>query len=245
MEKGFLMKKTLLITGGSKGLGLVIVKEFLKKDFNIIILDRNELDVTLTIQESQHIKFHKIDLSDVNQMKAFTQSLEQNKTVIDVLALNAAPRVFKDFDSFTHQEINDLSNASFVSSLMLLNTILGRMKIKNSGKIIIISSKSGLKGYSTGALYCAFKSAWITFHESISRELKHVKGLSILTICPDSFSNNDGSKRIGHAKIINKITRKISSFLNDNNSELYFPSRHKTKISYILLFIKKLKLTIK
>jgi short-subunit dehydrogenase len=119
------------------------------------------------------------------------------------------------------------------------------MKIKNSGKIIIISSKSGLKGYSTGALYCAFKSAWITFHESISRELKHVKGLSILTICPDSFSNHDGSKRRGYTRIINKIMNKITSSLNDNNSELYFPSRLKTKISYILLFIKKLKITIK
>ena len=234
------MRKTLLITGGSRGLGLLIVREFLKKDFKIIILDRNELDNSLDIKESQNIKFHKIDLSNLDEMTAFIQLLEQNNIVIDVLVLNATPRVFKYFDAFTHKEINELSNASFISSLILLNTILDRMKNKKSGKIITISSKSGLKGYSTGSLYCAFKSAWISFHESISRELKNVEGLSILTICPDSFSKNDGSKISGNSRIMNKIMNKIFSSLNNNNSEIYFPSRLKTKISYFFLFIKKL-----
>ena len=238
------MRKTLLITGGSRGLGLAIVKEFVKKGFNIIILDRNRLEENLHIQESQRISFYQVDLCDVNEIKVFIQSLEQNNTIIDVLALNAAPRVFKNFDSFSHQEISDISNASFISSLILLNTVLGRMKIQSFGKIIIISSKSGFMGYSTGSLYCAFKSAWIALHESIAKELNSVKGLSILTICPDSFSTNDGSKRGENVQIINKIISKIIRSLNDSDSQLYFPAKLKTKISLMLVLFNKLKLTI-
>jgi short-subunit dehydrogenase len=240
------MRKTLLITGGSNGLGLEIVKKFLKKGYNVINLDRNELlENNLNEIESRYLSFYRIDLGDVEQMKIFAQSLHQNNVMIDVLVLNAAPRVFKNFDTFTHREICDLSNASLVSSLILLNTTLAGMKTQRRGKLIVISSKSGFKGYSSGSLYCAFKSAWITLHESIARELKDTKNISILTVCPDSFSSRVSSEMDRDEKLINRIILKIVHSISDSQSQLYFPASFKAKIAFVLVVLNKLKLIIK
>jgi short-subunit dehydrogenase len=114
----------------------------------------------------------------------------------------------------------------------------------NYGRIIIISSRSAIQGYSTGSLYCSLKAAWVTLLESVERELKNCqKKITITTICPDSFSDQAGKKSQQYEHITEAIKKIVFKAISGKGSGIYFPAAFQTKIILSLqLFRKILKL---
>lgn len=232
--------KNILITGGSSGLGLEISLSYLKRGFKVFILDLKPPDVDLVKDYSNNVEFSFVDLSNYNNVISFISNNQHIISNVDHLVLNAAPRIFKELANFEMSEIINLINASFTSSTILLHQILQKMIGRTEGSIIIISSKSGLKGYSTGSIYCSMKSAWITFHESLIRELKKSSGVSINTICPDSFSTIAGDKLSGYEITLKKILKILEGIEKNNNSKLHFPVSTKTKMVLIFNYLQKI-----
>jgi len=108
----------------------------------------------------------------------------------------------------------------------------------NKGHIVIISSKSGIKGYSSGSIYCAIKAAWITIHESISRELKDT-GIKVLTIIPDSFSDSKGNKTPFFHKNIRNIRNVLSNLEKVKNSKIIYSLKPKTRFLLFLEYCRR------
>jgi len=231
--------KTVLITGGSSGLGLEISLSYLSRGYKVYILDLRPPDVGYIERYPNHIEYFLVDLSNYNNVISFISKNQDIISKVDHLILNAAPRVFKELVDFELLDIINLINASFSSSAILLQQILIRMIERNQGSIVVISSKSGLKGYSTGSIYCSMKSAWITLHESLIRELKRANGVSINTICPDSFSKIDGVKLSGYENTLKKIIKIIEGIEENNNSKLHFPVSTKTRMVLIFNYLQK------
>ncbi|EMS77665.1 SDR family oxidoreductase [Desulfotignum phosphitoxidans] len=227
--------KNALVTGVSKGLGkelCLILNSLGYKVHGISRTDQALLDKALVASLST---YHQIDLGDKTGVEQF---INQNSTIFDLLIINAAERTFKNFSDFQGNEIESLINNSFTHQLILLNHVLKTMIQKNRGHIIIISSKSGIKGYSTGSLYCAIKAAWISIHESISRELKHT-GIKLVTVIPDSFADTSGNKSSFFNKNVQNIQKIIVNLETDQKSRIVFSLTLKTRFKLFLEYCRK------
>lgn len=228
----------ILITGGASGLGKQIVLS-LQKNNSIDIIDKlskDKLDQSILDNIND---YYDIDLSDYQGINKF---IESNNVNYDVLIINAFPRIFKNFEDFTIEEIFHFGNSAFINQIILINEIYKRMLMNNFGIIIIIGSKSHIKGYSSGSLYCSLKSAYDVFHESVSRELKQKnKNVFFSIIHPDSFSNISGSN-INYF-IIQNVIKKIKDLISHPESKVIYVLNFKTRILVLVqIFQKMLKL---
>jgi short-subunit dehydrogenase len=224
--------KTVLITGGAKGLGKELSLFLIEKGYSIIILDK-VLPADLPPDfRKKLLDYFQLDLTDVNAVVEFIHhDLFKDNLLIDVFIINAFPRVFKNFKDFQSSEISDFVNAAFLSQLLIANVIVKRMIENDFGRIITISSKSNVQGYSTGSLYCSLKSAWITFHESLSRELlMSNKNVSITTICPDSFADTNGNKLRHYDFIIKSIKKRVLAALVKKKSAICYTVTFKNRL---------------
>lgn len=226
-----MMEKTALITGGAGGLGKELAFVLMDKGISVIVLDKFPQENLDDDYKSRLIKYISVDLSDLEAVKSTVEKYFINESLrIDILIINAFPRVFKNFQYFKDHEIIDFVNAAFTSQLILVNHFLNKMIENGFGRIIIISSKSAIQGYSTGSLYCSLKAAWITFHESIAKELRTCpKNICITTICPDSFSDQQGKRHTQYEHIMKAVKKIVLKAISGNGSRIYFPAAFRTK----------------
>lgn len=241
-ENSVMKARTVLITGGAGGLGKDLALFLGQKDYNIIVLDRLGPDSIEQAFRDRMFDYIQLDLADQEAVKGFIKCYIENRNIaIDVLIINAFSRVFKNFQDFTESEIVDFIHSSFLNQLLIANALLKKMLDSGHGRIITISSKSGIQGYSSGSLYCSLKSAWITFHDSLARELVASKrDVSITTICPDSFSDAAGKKLKHYDFITGKIKTMVLSALRSQDSAIYFPVTFKTRLVLSWQMVKKI-----
>ncbi len=237
------MKKLrILITGGAGGLGDKLVEVLSSFGYEVAVVDRiNPEQLNLGFKHKL-LEYIQLDLSDNSAVQDFIETqIINNINRFDGIIINASPRIFKDFSAFDKAEIIKFINTGFLNQLLIVNNLLQNMLEKGFGRIIIISSKSGLQGYSGGSLYCSMKSAWISFHESVSRELNHTgKNVTITTLCPDSFSNTSGSFYPGSDVILNSVFSSVIKALRGDKSKLIYNVTFKTKFILSLQLLKKI-----
>lgn len=227
--------KKALVTGVSRGLGRELCLILSSLGYEVHGMSRT--DLTLLDEElyGSLKAYYQVDLAEKN---AVDQFINANRDSFDLFILNASGRCFKFFSKFQDKEIKSLINSSFTHQLIIMNHVLKVMLTKNKGHIIIISSKSGIKGYSSGSIYCAIKAAWITIHEAISRELKD-SGVNLLTVIPDSFTDLKGNKASFFHKNIRNIRNVVSNLEKFKKSKIIYSLTPKTKFLLFLEYCKK------
>lgn len=151
----------VLITGGSKGIGKYIVKNFLKNGHNIVVLSRTSPDI-------QGVHWHRTDLRDTDALRVFLSKQES----YDILVLNAAiignqGKECKD-DWSDVVAINYLANA----------TLVYHVPINSGGRIIGISSVHGATGVRGASAYASTKGAFELLVRSAGLELVK-KGITV------------------------------------------------------------------
>ena len=132
------MRKTVLITGASKGIGFALANQFLNNDYAVIGTSR-----TGEIENLSHTNFTvlKLDLSEEETIINFVKILEDRKIVIDILINNAGigpdlDALKPDIDTFKKTFAVNVTGTVFFTELIYKHIRLG-------GKIINISSKMG------------------------------------------------------------------------------------------------------
>jgi short-subunit dehydrogenase len=236
------MDRTVLITGGAGGLGKELVLMLLNKNLSVVVLDRvpyEKLDIAYRNRLKKYIELDLSDLEGINN--SIQEYFIKEKIVIDIFIINAFPRIFNKFNDFKDFEIIKFVNLAFTSQLIYTNYFLNKMAEKKYGRIIIIGSKSAIQGYSSGSLYCSLKAAWVTFHESIEKELSASNNdITITTICPDSFSDLCNNKGKHYNYIVSAIGKHVLKAIYNNNSAIYYPTTFLTKMALCLQLLRKL-----
>ena len=191
------MKKTVIITGTSSGVGKQCVEKFLNKNWNVIGLSRTNIDF---YNENY---FHvQTDIKDALSIKNSFDVISKKYKSIDLLINNAAVFKMKPLVEFNEEEINDIIDTNLKGTIFCtLNTL----KIMNRGRIINISSVSGTHGIENQSVYSSTKYALNGFAESLNQELIK-KNILISTICPGGINTplwNDKNQYPGSD--VNKI----------------------------------------
>ena len=196
--------RTALITGGSGGIGLSIVKKLIKNKIKVIILDINTPSKKILL--NKYVEFIKTDLSDYKNLQLCLTELKKKNKKIEYV-INAAGVLWFDKDvSLEKIEINTWNKVFSInlnSIVIVLQSILPQMKKNKFGSIVHISSIDALSGDNKPQdAYGSSKAALLRLSKSISIQFasKNIRSNSILpgpieTPMQERWKKNPESKK--------------------------------------------------
>ncbi len=163
------MNKNVLITGGTRGIGEAISREFAKKGYNLIINYVNSKDKAEKLKTELEKEYNinvltvQADLADEKAIKNMVDITIGKFAKIDVLVNNAGVVIDKEFEDRTIEDWKQTLNINLIAPF-ILTKLIGKEMVKNkSGAIINISSTNGINTYyPTSVDYDASKSGLIS-----------------------------------------------------------------------------------
>ena len=167
--------KTVLILGGSKGIGLGLVSEFTKSGANVYYLSRTENPEKIGI----HIK---VDLLDTDSLLSVLQKIEGMN--INILGNCSAINFAKKHEEIDIDEWDKVFKVNMSAIFMVCNSALKSMKLNNYGKIVNVSSIAGKhRSIVSGIHYVSSKAALIGYTRQLSYEVSKYN-INVNVVCP-------------------------------------------------------------
>ena len=168
--------KTIIVTGGSRGIGASIVKELANKDYNIVLNYNNsekqaKQNQKELLEKNIKIEIFKADVSKRENVKDLVKfALEKFKT-IDVLINNAGIDQVKMFMDITDEDWNKMIQTNLNSVFYCTQEVLPTMIHNKNGNIINISSIWGITGASCEVHYSVAKAGIDGMTKALAKEL--------------------------------------------------------------------------
>lgn len=163
------MNKNVLVTGGTRGIGEAISREFAKKGYDIIInyvkSDEKAKKLKEELEATYNIKVLpiKADLSNEIEINNMVDVAIKEFGKIDVLVNNAGIVIDKEFEDRTVEDWRQTLDINLIAPFVLTKLVGKEMLKQKSGAIINISSTNGLNTYyPTSVDYDASKSGLIS-----------------------------------------------------------------------------------
>lgn len=192
------MKKVILVTGTSSGLGLSVSIKLAEQGQTVYASMRN-LDKANQLKQAminKNLKIHLIQM-DVESTESVTQAvstiLNQNGR-IDCLINNAGMGFVETTEQTSEEKINQVMNINFMGVVRTIKAVMPAMRQAKSGQIINITSVGGLIGQPFNEIYCASKFAVEGLTESMASYIQPFFNIKFTAIEPggivSEFSNN-------------------------------------------------------
>jgi len=135
------LNKTVLITGGNRGIGLEVTKQFLSLNYNIIIIARDFTDFEL--QDNPKIQLIEFDLSKVDLIADLIGSLSD----IDVLINNAGVMYGVPYNEYPNDKKDVMIKLNLEAPVKLIEEVSKKMLQKGSGRVVNNASIAGQIGH--------------------------------------------------------------------------------------------------
>ncbi len=166
--------KIAYITGGAMGNGLGIVKMFLKHGATVVIADYNErvFEVEEVLKAKGYpIKGYQVDIRNKDMVKASVEDVIKQYGRIDILVNNAGVSKLKNFIEMTDEERDYHFDINIIGTWNVTKAVLPYMVENHYGKIINLSSVTGVMVADPGEVaYATTKAALIGFTKALARE---------------------------------------------------------------------------
>ncbi len=166
------MSKTVLITGGSRGIGKAMVYEFAKAGYNVLLnFNKSENIANDIARELPNVKVYGANVADQDSVIRMVEYTNQVFGGIDVLINNAGVSCTGLFQNLSLDEWNRLMAVNLTGPYNLCKAVLPQMIAKKEGKIINISSVWGITGASMEVAYSASKAGVIGLTKALAKEV--------------------------------------------------------------------------
>jgi 3-hydroxybutyrate dehydrogenase len=200
--------KTVLITGGTSGIGLGIAHCFAKAGYNLVLngLEVNGEEITSSLATQYKVKtlFAHADISDFKAVEAMcTKALEQF-TTIDVLVNNAGIQYVSPIEKFPVDKWNAIININLNAAFYTSRCLWEGMKNAGWGRIINIASAHGLVASEFKSAYVAAKHGIVGFTKVMALEGAPL-GITSNAICPGYVKTPLVEKQIADQAIAHGI----------------------------------------
>lgn len=178
--------KTAFITGSSRGIGLAIAQAFAQEGMNIILNGRKEISQELVASFSSYgVKCIAVsgDISQYEDAQEMIARAEQELGDIAVLVNNAGITNDKLLLRMTPADFEEVIKINLIGTFNMTQLIVKKMMKQRMGRIINLSSVSGLIGNVGQANYAASKAGVIGFTKTVAREVA-TRGITCNAIAP-------------------------------------------------------------
>ncbi len=163
-----LQNKRVLVTGGTKGIGLSITKEFLELGAEVLIVARSVKN--FKIDNSSKLTTLEGDVSDTEFRKKLTQKVKEDWGKLDVLVNNVGTNVRKKFIDYNEAEYRQLFEVNLFSLTEITRQFFPLLKESGNASVVNIASVAGTFDLQTGPPYGMTKAAIIQLSRHLAAE---------------------------------------------------------------------------
>lgn len=178
--------RVIVITGGSRGLGLVMARQLAAEGARLCLLarDADELERARTqLPTNAEVMVLRCDVRRRADVRAAMAQVLEKWTAVDVLINNAGVIQVGPLEHMTHEDFENAMATHFWGPLHLMYEVLPAMRRRGFGRIVNISSIGGKVAVPHLAPYCASKFALVGLSDSVRSELAQ-HGIRVTTVCP-------------------------------------------------------------
>jgi short-subunit dehydrogenase len=187
MSQYDLANKTVLITGGSRGLGLVLARQFGREGARVVICAREEKEIERARVDLRNrgveVLAVKCDIMSSSEVSEMVTEIQQRLGNIDVLVNNAGVIQVGPIEVMTREDFEQAMNTHFWGPLNTILAVLPEMRQRKEGRIVNISSIGGKISVPHLVPYCASKFALVGLSKGLRAELLK-DGIAVTTVCP-------------------------------------------------------------
>jgi short-subunit dehydrogenase len=176
----------VLIAGGSRGLGLVLARDFIREGARVVICARDSAELDRARQQLSaegEVLAIECDITDPDDVHRAVQSVYTQFDHIDVLVNNAGIISVGPIESMRIEDFDESMRTHFWGPLHTILEVLPDMQARRSGRIVNISSIGGKISVPHLVPYSASKFALVGLSQGLRAELKK-DGILVSTICP-------------------------------------------------------------
>jgi 3-oxoacyl-[acyl-carrier protein] reductase len=203
----------VLVTGGSRGIGLAIATRLVGAGYNVIAVARRESDeLAAAVHASEgRLHFRACDLAAIDAIPAFAKLVRDEFGAIYGLINNAGLGTEGLLATMHNSEIEALVQLNVLSPIILTKYVARHMMADGAGRIVNISSIIASTGYNGLSVYGATKAAATGFTRSLAREVGKV-GITVNAIAPGFIDtelthnlSDEGRKRIAGRSALRRL----------------------------------------
>ena len=170
------MNKTVIVTGGSRGIGLAIVKLLAEEGYSVVLNYNKSEEIAIKEKElltnkGYNVEIFKADVSKRQEVKRLIDFTLNKFGKIDVLINNAGIDNEKVFQDITDEDFDIVMNTNLYSVFCACQEALQTMLLNKKGCIINISSVYGTNGGACAVLYSASKAGIVGLTKALAKEL--------------------------------------------------------------------------
>ena len=201
--------KTALVTGSSRGIGSAIAKRLASDGYRVIIhcagniAKAEEVKNEIT-KNGGTAEVIKANLCNTDETKALAEAVGN----IDVLVLNASLQYRNPWQNITLEECYEQLNCNFVSSLILIQSLVNHMKEQKWGRIITIGSVQEAKPHPDMLVYSSSKAAQTNMMKSLSLQLAG-DGITVNNVAPGVIYTDRNVEALSDAEYAKKVVSTI------------------------------------
>ena len=205
--------RNVLVTGGSRGIGLAIARRLAGAGYNVIAVARREnREFAAAVREAEgRLHFRACDLAAIDAIPEFAKLLRDEFGAIYGLVNNAGLGTEGLLATMHNSEIEALVRLNVLSPIILTKYLVRHMMADGAGRVINISSIIASTGYNGLSVYGATKAAATGFTKSLAREVGKL-GITVNAIAPGfidtELTNNlseEGRKRIAGRSALRRL----------------------------------------
>lgn len=186
---------TILITGGTSGIGLAFAEEFLRLGNNVIICGRRQNHITEIAQKNPEIITYVSDVADNTNREELAKQVISNYPDVNILINNAGVQLLTHLTKPVDlSRINSEVETNFIAPIHLSSLFAQHLAAKKEAAIINISSGLAFVPLSFMPVYCATKAAIHSLTLSLRHQLKNTT-VKVFEIAPPSVDTELGSDR--------------------------------------------------
>lgn len=189
------MKKVVLITGGSSGIGKSIGEFLHQKGFEVYGTSRNPEKITDSV-----FPLLALDVRNSSSIKRTVAEIIERSGRIDIVINNAGVGITGPIEEIPTEEIKNNFETNLFGPIEVMKAVLPQMREQKTGLIINITSIAGYMGLPYRGIYSASKGALELITEALRMETKSF-GITITNVAPGDFATNIAAGRY-HAPVI-------------------------------------------
>jgi len=171
------MSKVAVVTGGTKGIGLAVVKRLLNNGYEVHNLD---------IELSEIGIFHQCDVSDVSAVQSCINAICEQSKRIDVLVSNAGKHLSANIESTDEQTLDALFALNVKGAYAAIQSVLPSMKAQNGGAIILVASDQAIIGKQNSFAYNLTKHALASMAKTTALDYAGFN-IRVNAVCPGTI----------------------------------------------------------
>lgn len=185
------MKKSVIVTGAGKGLGLEISKVLLKEGYKVIAISRSTTDASESLSQKypQDFSFYMFDFAKLKEISWLVKEIVKTHGRPYGLVNNAAIGNDGVLGTMHEQDISDIIRINIEAPILMSKYVSRSMMLNKQGRIINIGSIIGSTGFNGLSVYGASKAAMQGFSKSLARELGRAN-ITVNTLAPGYMQTN-------------------------------------------------------